>query len=401
MEFVGWLETFDLTVEDANHYLTEAGLVNANTHIAYDELSQFEEEQYHQINSRLRTSDPLLTRMRKIRAMSNPIMRREANFNTQLKDPFWVRKRFVEPHRDGNKVIRRKVVRQDGTVEYKTRLYLPASLYDNPNKQFVADYELELLDKPPHIRHALLYGNWYMMPGGFYSDAWNDQIHVCKPFRIPDHWPRFRSMDWGYKQPGCVGWWAIGDDETLYCEREFTFRGMEVPQVAKRIAEIEKDLGLWYKGRSLITGPADNQIWEERGDAVRPKVAEFAAHGVPWVQADKRSRSRAAQLLLGRMNDHQNHTKSPGIVFFETCTMCRSTIPGIMADPSDPETPQDGGQDHHHDMALYATSFASHGKRGVPLLKRYAKSDDDDDDDDRKKPGIPNLYRRAYGPGAN
>lgn len=368
------------------------------THIAYDELSQFDKEQYEQINTRLRSSDPVLRNMLKIRAMSNPIMRREENFNSKLKDPFWVRKRFVEPCRDGNTVIKKKIVRANGEVAYRTRIYLPASLYDNPDKEFVRQYESQLLDKPPHIRSALLYGNWYQMPGSFYGDAWDDNEHVCKPFRIPDHWPRFRSMDWGYKAPGCVGWWAISDDETLYCEREYTFQGQEVPQVARRIAEIEKDLGLWHKGRSLITGPADTQLWEQRGDAVRTKAAEFAAHGVPWTQADKRSRSRAAQLFLGRLSDHQNHTRPAGVVFFETCRMSRNTIPGIMADPGDPETPQDGGEDHWHDMVLYACSFASHGRAGVPAVKRYVSDGSGDDDDDAPAPPkTVNLYKRAYG----
>lgn len=351
---------------------------NEYTHIAFDELTQFEQEQYDQITSRARTSDPVLRQMLKVRAMSNPVMRREGSINA-IKNPFWVRDRFVQPEPQGRKVIKKKIVRRDGTVEYRTRIYLPATLYDNPDPQFVADYEATLLDKPAHIRHALLYGNWFITPGSFYGDDWNEQIHVCQPFRIPDHWLRFRSMDWGYKQPGCVYWWAMDDDGTMYAEREYTFQNKDVIDVAKRIGEIERDLGLWEDGRSLITGPADTQLWEQRGDRVLPKAAEMARMGVPWVQADKRSRERAAQLFLGRLRDHGNHTKNPGVVFFDTCRMAKTTIPGIMAQAHNPEAPQDGGEDHWHDAVLYACSFASHGRLGIPPIRRHEREEGDED----------------------
>jgi hypothetical protein len=338
---------------------------NEYTHIAYDELVQFEFEQYSQINTRLRSADPVLKDMLRIRAMSNPFLKREGNYNITVNDPHWVRKRFVEPAPEGRKILKKKIKRRDGRTEFRTRIYVPATLYDNPDPVFVEQYEATLLDKPPHIRQAMLYGNWYITEGSFFGEDWNEQLHVCKPFNIPPDWPRFRSMDWGYKTHGVVLWWAMDPDGTMYCEREFSFRLMSPTNVAKRIQEYERGAGLWKDGRSIITGPADTQLWEQRGDSGMTKAQEMASEGVTWAKADKRSRARNSQQLLERLRDHGGGLQMPGIVWFETCKMCRQTIPSIQPDHNDPECPQDGGEDHWLDTCLYAAAYASRGHVGI------------------------------------
>ncbi len=361
---------------DYNNYLSRQF-----THIGYDELTQFEEEQYQQINTRLRSSDPLLMHQLKIRAMSNPITVRDGNFGAKLSDPMWVRRRFVDPDPKGRRLIKHKIIRGSGEVDYRTRIYLPATLYDNPDKDFIRTYEAALLDKPAHIRQAMLYGNWYATPGSYYGDDWLADIHVCKPFRIPDHWKRFRSLDWGFKQPGTCLWFAMDEEETLWVEREYTFQNKDAVDVAKRIKQIEKDLGLFANGRSLISGPADTQLWEERGERSLTKAAQMLAQGITWTPATK-DRTRTGQLLLGRLRDHGGRTKTPGIVFFETCVMIQRTLPTIMAEPGDPETPQDGGEDHWHDAVCYGVAHASHGSVAIGGVRRSSLTDRDDDEID-------------------
>lgn len=358
---------------------------NEYTHIGFDELVQFEEEQYEQITGRLRSTDPVLSQMLKVRSMSNPFMRREGNFVARIRDPNWVRKRFVDPAPEGKVTLRKKLIRGDGTEVWRTRIYLPATLYDNPDKDFVKQYEETLLDKPAHIRAAMLYGDWYVTAGSYYGESWNDQYHVCKPFNIPDSWPRFRTMDWGFKSPGVVLWWAMDEDENLFCEREVAFQGKDATTVARDIIKAyEQDRGLWVGGKSAISGAADPQLWEERGERGKTKAQEMADVGVSWMRADRRGRTRNAQRLLSRLADHKHGTQTAGVVFFQNCRMCRQTLPAIQADMHDPESPQDGGDDHWHDAVLYAMSFASHGRAGIPPRRRK-DSDSDWHDEERKQ----------------
>ena len=43
----------------------------------------------------------------------------------------------------------------------------------------------------------------------------SEKRHVVKPFKIPDNWVRFRSMDWGSAKPYAVGWYAVDYDGNL------------------------------------------------------------------------------------------------------------------------------------------------------------------------------------------
>lgn len=365
------------------------------SYIAFDELSQFTEEQYDQICTRLRSSDPVLSKMLKIRSMSNPVMLRSGDTFT-VDDPYWVRKRFVDPAPDGNVTLKRKVMLREGKHYWRTWIYLPASLYDNPDKAYVETYERELAAKPPLIRQALLYGNWYVTEGSFYGQVWNDRLHTCKPFKIPDDWKKFRSMDWGYKAPGIIGWFAMDPDGTLYLYREMGFQGKSDEQVAGMVKEIEQAEGIWSLKRSSITGPADTQLWERRGEGnIKTKAETFHKLGVPWVPAMKNAtgsgsrkvggRVGNAERLLMRLSDHDNGTKTPGIVFFNTCQKTIKCLQSIQTRPGTMDEPLDGGDDHPHDMVLYAVAFASRGTKGIPS-KVDEREDEDDDEPRAPKP---------------
>jgi phage terminase large subunit len=373
------------TRDDWEQYLS-----NEYSIICYDELVEFDEEQYDQINTRLRSSDPVLRKMLKVRSMSNPVMTQGAGTR---RDPYWVRKRFVEPARSGRKTLKRPIYGRDGKfLRNYTWIYLPATLYDNPNPDFVKDYEQRLASAKPHIRQALLYGDWYLTVSSYYADVWSDNLHVCSPFKVPDDWPVFRSMDWGFKSPGCVHWWALDPDSNLYCIRELTFQGKTDAEVAGIIQDIERKLGYWRDGRSAITGVADTQLWEERGEAHgKTKAQTFADCGVQWLPADKRRRGRNAELCYKRLQDHHGGTTTPGLVFFRSCEKAIENIKSIETDRDNPDVPSDEGADHWHDSVLYACAYASQGRVG------RAREEDDEDDEDEDAEEARGRGKFGYG----
>lgn len=378
--------------EDYTRYMSQQF-----TMLCFDELTTFEEEQYLQLDTRLRSSDPVLMHMLKNRSMSNPFMGRPKNgAHFTVKNPHWVRDYFVKPAPQGGTVLKKKITRSDGTVEYRDRIYLKATLFDNPDKDYVKQYEVTLLDKPAHIRQALLYGNWWVTVGSFHGDDWNESLHVCKPFHIPDDWKQFRSMDWGYKAPGCVYWWAMDPDGVLYCVSELTFQGKLDKEVAELIKQKEISKKLWFDGKSRIQGVADTQLWEQRGDSSSITKAEvFQKLGVPWLPADKLSRQHNAQLLSSRLRDHKNGTQPPGIIFFDTCTKAIESVPGIESNPLDLECPMDGGDDHWYDAILYACAHASRGSKGLQKPRETGKTLNDRLFGNRPKGSTPS--RGAWG----
>lgn len=348
------------------------------THLGLDEAYQFEEVQYEELDNRVRSADPVLILFLRSRLMSNPA-------------PGWLKERFVTPEPKGNVVHRQKVVNpEDESVTYRTRLFLPAKLDDNPDKAFVAKYKLRLLSKPSHMRARYLYGDWDSAEGGFFQDDYNPGVHVIEPFKIPRDWPKFRSMDWGYKAHGVIGWYAMDPDDNLYLFYEFTFRLMRDIEVAKRVIEIEKRFGFWNtrERKSRLTGVADTQLWEERGDSGKSKAAVFAGEGVFWQQADKASIARNCERITERLRDHDKH-KAPGLQIFRECRKTIEMLASIGVDENDSTVPDKNSPlKHWLDAMAYACARASRGRGSVVMdLHEFDRPENDNDEEPLPRAG--------------
>jgi len=344
---------------DHNNYLGQQ-----YTHIGFDELIEFNKDQYDFICARNRTGDRVLRLMLKKRSASNPKLTKSKGEDIQLDDPGWVKKYFVDPAPQGNKILRKKVVLKSGEVVYHRRLYLPATLYDNPDPDFVRQYEIELRTKPKHIQEAYLFGRWDSVIGSFFEDAWNPDVHVCRPFKIPQHWPIFRALDWGYQTEGCLGYYALDkEQDILYKFWECVFKKKRVPYFVETVIKpFEQANKLWSPfGGSLVYGPADTQIWEERGESAESKYQEFVTAGVDWCYADKKSRADNAQRVHERLMGHENFTRPPRLILFSNCTSTRQVLPAMQTNPNDATEPAKGGFDHPYDETSYAAAYA-HGR---------------------------------------
>jgi hypothetical protein len=327
------------------------------THLGFDEAYQFEEYQYEELDARVRSADPVLMHLLRTRLMSNPAQG-------------WLKKRFVSPEPKGGVVLKRKIVDPlTGQAYYRTRLFLPAKLDDNPDKAFVEQYKIRLLSKPAHMRARYLYGDWDSVEGGYFEDDYNPIVHVIDPFKIPRDWPKFRAMDWGFKAPGVIGWFALDPDDNLYQFYEFNFRLMKDSEVAERVIEIEKRFGFWNhrQRKSRLTGVADTQLWEERGDSGKSKATVFSEKGVFWQPADKGSIARNAERVTARLRDHDKD-KPPGLMIFRDCRKTQEMLASIRVDENDSTIPDKKSDlKHWFDMLGYAAARASRGRGSIVM----------------------------------
>lgn len=67
--------------------------------------------------------------------------------------------------------------------------------------------------------HRLRKGRWVQTEGVVY-EAWDRAVHLIDPFKIPQQWPRYWSIDFGYTNPMVVQFWAEDPDGRLYLYRE-------------------------------------------------------------------------------------------------------------------------------------------------------------------------------------
>jgi phage terminase large subunit len=88
--------------------------------------------------------------------------------------------------------------------------FIPATVDDNTalsedeRREYIAC--LDLL--PEDIRAAHRYGDWDALAGQYFSE-FRRELHVVKPFPIPDAWPRYRAFDYGLDMFAC--YWAAVD----------------------------------------------------------------------------------------------------------------------------------------------------------------------------------------------
>lgn len=242
-----------------------------------------------------------------------------------------------------------------------SKIFIPARMTDN--RYLDSNYAAQFAEMPEWQRRQLVEGDWDTIPGAFF-DCW-DSERVILPFQIPRHWTRFRSMDWGYRTPFSVAWWAVSDGspvidkegtQRVYPEgcmiryREWygaktAQRGgwtniglrLEPEEVARRMLDMEA-------GEEIAYGVADPSIWRSDGG---PSVAEKMANsGVYWQRAAN-DRASGSAMMYQRIARKM-------LLVFDTCTAFIRLLPQAETDDKKAEEYKKQGADHVIDCARYA-----------------------------------------------
>jgi predicted phage terminase large subunit-like protein len=216
--------------------------------VIFDELTHFTEKQYRGIRARIRGTDPTLPRAS--RATTNP--------GGEGHD--WVFARFgpwLNPnhatHAAPGEVLWFRADEQvpEGTPHALSRVFIPASLDDNPH--VTKEYEAQLMDLDPVRRAQLRKGDWLVKPGaGLYFKREWFRILGASPRNV-----RFRCRYWDRAATEGGGDWTVGllvlrlDDGTFVIEHMIRLQGRpEAVQAA-------------IKGACVSDGPEVVQVLEQ------------------------------------------------------------------------------------------------------------------------------------------
>jgi hypothetical protein len=171
-----------------------------------DELTSFTEWIYLYIGyTRTRTSIPELPAI--IRAGGMP-----GNIGHT-----WVKRRLVDPCKEGGKII----IGKGGNK----RIYIHATFRDNPYLDPTYGKSLEAL---PEAEYQAKLGNWDAYAGAVfdelrdrhYPDEPENALHKIPAFEVPDWWPKLIIGDWGFTAMTYVGFFAISPTGRLYLYKE-------------------------------------------------------------------------------------------------------------------------------------------------------------------------------------
>jgi hypothetical protein len=353
------------------------------TLVGFDELCTFLEEQHDQMDNRLRSTDPVLSKMLWMRSGTNPVG----------PGVEWVKRRYVDVAPPRTLVVRRikvSVLQADGTRRSETverhQKFIPGLLHDNPAMDAV-DYAATLSTHSVEVMRQLLDGDWTVVRGAWVGELWEPSVHVIKPFKIPNGYFRFRMCDYGYDAKASVQWGAVDFDNNITIYRSLTVRKHTAEMLAYRIKEMELGAGEWdtQRGCSMLSGPLDSSCWNTPGSS-GPTIAEdFFRVGVFWTKSDK-NRHGAANQIRQRLMKRTGHPTIkdkdgkaamivPGIRWFNTCKGPVSSIPILPKDKDDGDVPDTDADDHDYDAVGYGAMY----RPLVPERKDYVRDPLDPD----------------------
>jgi PBSX family phage terminase large subunit len=99
-------------------------------------------------------------------------------------------------------------------------------------------YVVEKLGKLTGVRRKrLLDGIWAAAEGQIYEE-WDPAVHLIDRFEIPNLWPRYWSIDFGFTNPFVWAAWAMDPDGRLYRYRELYQTGLLVEDAALQVNAI-------------------------------------------------------------------------------------------------------------------------------------------------------------------
>jgi len=151
---------------------------------------------------------------------------------------------------------------------------------------------MEALDNLTGVRYERLrHGRWVAAEGLIYED-FDPNTHVQAPpgGRIPDEWPRYWSIDFGYTNPFVCQWWAEDPDGRLWLYREVYRTKTLVEDHAKVILkQVTNRDGAWTepKPRAIICDhDAEDRATLERHIGMGTVAAQkTVSDGIQAVQA--------------------------------------------------------------------------------------------------------------------
>ena len=300
--------------------------------IYWDELTHFTYNQYSYMLSRLRGINPNIRRQ--VKCATNPGGVGHA----------WVKERFIDIG------VPETIILPNATPDEPKpgkRCFIPAKIHDNqvllgndPN------YLRRLENLPEGIRKQLLDGDWDSFDGMAFSE-WSRDVHVMKPFKIPEEWKRFRSVDYGRSAPFCCLWFAVDMDYNIYVYKEAYQAGLNAIDQADLIHEMT------YSSEHIDYTVLDSACWiaNQHGESI---ADTYSSRGVYCEQASKNrlnGKDRVHAWL--RVYEDEKGEKISKLRVFDTCKHVIRTLPSLPVDMRNPEDVDTDAEDHAYDALRY------------------------------------------------
>lgn len=272
----------------------------------------------------------------------------------------WVKRLFVSREfRDG-----------ENPADY---CFIKATVEDNKDLMESSPDYVQALDLlPEDIRNAHRYGDWDALAGTYFSE-FRPELHTCKPFRIPDEWPRYRAFDYGLDMFACL-WIAVDFSGRCYVYREYCESDLVVSDAARVMRACTPP----EERVSFTIAPPD--MWNRQKDSGKNMAELFMQNGIGLLKA---SNSRIQGWLALKELMKLRKDGKPGLIIFSDCKSLIEFLPALQHDT---KNPSDCAKEPHEithapDALRYFAVM-----RTMPAIKNAVITPEDDFDDGRGAP---------------
>ena len=307
--------------------------------IRFDELTHFTEAQYIYLISRVRGANLF---PKQIKSSTNPGGIGHG----------WVKRRFIEPHTAGESFIG-----EDGLE----RIFIPSYLSDNAFlERSDPKYRERLSALPEKERRALLYGDWDIFEGQYFSE-FSREKHVIEPFIIPRSWRRYRTIDYGLDRLACL-WIAVSPEGESFVYREYCESDLPIGESAARISERTPE------DEKIYATLAPPDLFARVQESGKTKAALFSESGINLTKTSNERETgwlAIKELLSTRRGE-------PRLKIFSTCEEIIKTLPALTHDkicPTDCST-EPHEITHAPDALRGFAIFYAHPNEEAPEEKR-------------------------------
>jgi phage terminase large subunit len=262
----------------------------------------------------------------------------------------WVKKRFVDPFRQGE--------------QGKTR-FIPSTVEDNAFNN--VEYIENLDDLSGAELRAFRYGDWDVLAGAYF-EVWDYNTHVIKPLtEIPKHWRIYASMDAGFQHWNMIYFHAEDTDGNTYTFHELAHRKHHPDTIAPDIHAALAGYGLKTHDLNFFTVGTD--AFRLVAGQQATLADQYLLHNIALIPADMSPGSRImGWQLMNRMLGDPRNDKRPRWFITDNCRMLKDSLPYAERDPRNPEdvlkwdTDEDGkGGDDPLDGVRYGLAMANTG----------------------------------------
>lgn len=240
--------------------------------------------------------------------------------------------------------------------KYSSTYFIPAFLEDNQiGVSRDPGYETRLMERDPEIARALRYGDWSVFAGQAFPGWTRDRI-VCEPFEVPEHWAKWRALDYGFVHPWVAGWFTT-DPKT---KRVYIYRAVMKDELTD--TEQARLMGEMTPPDERITVTyASPDMWARKtaGKKIFTSVDEYKGEGILLTRADndRLSGVRKINRLLMDLLDGR-----PGIQVFAPYYDVFRCMTTVVRDDHNSEDVKKVDGDDPFDMLKYGLTNHNHSQ---------------------------------------